>query len=236
SFATYAGRTIPNKSGEVIGIMMKFIPNNQPPSPNHFQFVSRDDQDLNLTEAPLGEITEPVTPSTDAVGVFPGHDFENWSEFTGGLSQIRNYVTQGAGTGMNGGNSMKIRMASTQNNEIAFSSFAYADLPANPTKIMFWVKGTSAKTLSVSLFSADNPSQWVAFNLGTVTTTKSVGAAGSNSYTGTINTNGEWVQIILNIGCADVDCNVDDFSNVFYGIRVGKDAAYDLEFDNFTIE
>lgn len=228
SFATYAGRTIPKKSGEVIGVMTKFN--------NDFQFISRDDQDIKLTEEPLGEITEPITPSPDAVGVFPGHDFENWTEFTGGLSVIKNYVTQGVGTGMNGGNSLKIQMASTGSNEIAFSSYAYADLPANPSKIIFWMKGTAAKTLSVSMFRADNPSQWVAFNLGTVTTTKNVGPASSNSYTGTINTNGEWVQIILNLSCSDVNFNVDNFSNVFFGIRVGNNAAYDLEFDNFTIE
>lgn len=234
SFATYAGRTIPNKKGQVIGIMSKFVPNNQEPGPQHFQFSSRDDNDLQLTE-PIG-VQEPIEPGPDAVGVFPGYDFENWSEFTGGLNVIKNYVTQGVGTGMNGGNSMKIQMSSTASNELAFSSYAYVELPENPSKIMFWVKGTSAKTLSVSLFRADNPSQWVAFNLGNVTSTKSVGAASSNSYIGTINTGGEWVQIILNLGCAEADFNVDDFSNVFFGIRVGNNAAYDLEFDNFMIE
>lgn len=227
SFATYAGLTIPNKSGEVTGVMTKFN--------SDFQFVSRDENDINLTEDPLGEL-EPIEPSPDAVGVFPGYTFENWTEFTAGLNVIRNYVTQGVGTGMNGGNSMKIQMASTGSNELAFSSYAYSDLPDNPTKLMFWMKGTSAKTLSVSMFRADNPSQWVAFNLGTVTGTKGVTASGSNSYTGTINTNGEWVQIILDLGSAGVDFNVDDFSNVFFGIRVGNNAAYDLEFDNFTVE
>ncbi|MFA5556832.1 MAG: DUF5689 domain-containing protein [Flavobacteriaceae bacterium] len=227
SFATYAGRTIPNKSGEVIGVMTKFN--------NDFQFVSRDEQDLKLKEEPLGEL-EPIEPSPDAVGVFPGYDFENWSEFTGGLNVIRNYVTQGVGTGMDGGSSMKIQMASTGSNELAISSYAYADLPENPSKIIFWMKGTSAKTLSVSMFRADNPSQWVAFNLGNVTGTKGITSSGSNSYTGTINTNGEWVQIILDLASAGIDFNVDDFSNVFFGIRVGNNAAYDLEFDNFTIE
>jgi len=227
SFATYAGLTIPNKSGEVTGVMTKFN--------SDFQFVSRDENDINLTEDPLGEL-EPIEPSPDAVGVFPGYTFENWTEFTAGLNVIRNYVTQGVGTGIDGGNSMKIQMASTGSNELAFSSYAYSDLPDNPTKLMFWMKGTSAKTLSVSMFRADNPSQWVAFNLGTVTGTKGVTASGSNSYTGTINTNGEWVQIILDLGSAGVDFNVDDFSNVFFGIRVGNNAAYDLEFDNFTVE
>lgn len=227
SFATYAGRTIPNKSGIVTGIMTKFS--------NDFQFVSRDDQDIKLTEEPLGDL-EPIEPSPDAVGVFPGYDFENWSEFTGGLNLIRSYVTQGVGTGMNGGNSMKIQMASTGSNELAFSAYAYNELPENPAKIMFWVKGTSAKTLSVSLFRADNPTQWVAFNLGTVTGTKGITASGSNSYTGTINTNGEWIQIILDLGSSGFDLNTTDFSNVFFGIRVGNNAAYDLEFDNFTIE
>jgi len=227
SFTTYAGQTIPNKSGEVVGVMTKFTDN--------FQFVSRDENDIKLTEEPLGEL-EPIEPSPDAVGVFPGHTFENWTEFTGGLNVIRNYVTEGVGTGIDGGNSMKIQMASTGSNEIAFSSYAYTDLPENPSKIIFWIKGTSAKTLSISLFRADNPSQWVAFNLGTVTGTKGVTASASNSYTGTINTNGEWVQIILDIASAGVDFNVNDFNNVFFGIRVGNNAAYDLEFDNFTIE
>src|SRR5690554_2214931 len=227
SFATYAGLTIPNKSGEVVGVMTKFN--------SDYQFVSRDEKDLKLTEEPLGEL-EPIEPGPNAVGVFLRHTFENWTEFTGGLNVIRNYVTQGVGTGIDGGNSMKIQMASTGSNELAFSSYAYTDLPENPSKIMFWIKGTSAKTLSISLFRADNPSQWVAFNLGTVTGTKGVTASGSNSYTGTINTNGEWVQIILDIASAGVDFNVNDFNNVFFGIRVGNNAAYDLEFDNFTIE
>src|SRR5690554_223827 len=212
SFATYAGLTIPNKCGEVVGVMTKFN--------SDYQFVSRDENDIKLTEELLGEL-EPIEPSQDAVGVFPVHTFENWTEFTGGLNFIRNYVIQVVGTG---------------SNELAFSSYAYTDLPENPSKIMFWIKGTSAKTLSISLFRADNPSQWVAFNLGTVTGTKGVTASGSNSYTGTINTNGEWVQIILDIASAGVDFNVNDFSNVFFGIRVGNNAAYDLEFDNFTIE
>src|SRR5690606_33673950 len=134
SFATYAGLTIPNKSGEVTGVMTKFN--------SDFQFVSRDENDINLTEEPLGEL-EPIEPGPDAVGVFPGHTFENWSEFTGGLNVIRSYVTQGVGTGMDGGNSMKIQMASTASNELAISSYAYADLPENPSKIIFWMKGTS---------------------------------------------------------------------------------------------
>src|SRR5690554_5962748 len=59
SFATYAGLTIPNKSGEVVGVMTKFVPNNQEPGPQHFQFSSRDENDIKLTEEPLGEL-EPI--------------------------------------------------------------------------------------------------------------------------------------------------------------------------------
>jgi len=228
SFAFYSGLTIPKKSGKIIGVMTKFN--------NDFQFVSRDERDLKLTEEPLSEL-QAVTPGANAVGVFPGHDFENWNTFLGGLNgNIKSYATQGIGTGMEGSNSLRIQTSGTSNNELVFISRAYADLPENPSRITFWMKGTSAKSFSISLYRADNPSQWVAFNVGSVTSTKGITSSGNNSYTGTINTGGEWVQIILDLGSAGVEFNTSDFNANFFGIRVGNNANYDLHLDNFLVE
>jgi len=229
SFAIYSGMTIPKKSGKVVGVMTKFN--------SDFQFVSRDERDLQLSEEPLGDL-QAIVPSPDAVGVFPGHDFENWNNFLGGLNSqgIKSYASQGIGTGMDGSNSLHIQTAGTSSNELVFTSLAYADLPENPSRIIFWIKGISAKSLTISMYRADNPAQWVAFNVGSVTSTKGITASNSNSYTGTINTNGEWVQIILDLGSAGVNLNTNNFNGNFFGIRVGNNASYDLHLDNFLIE
>jgi len=229
SFAIYSGLTIPEKSGKIIGVMTKFN--------NDFQFVSRDERDLQLTEDPLGDL-QAITPGANAVGVFPGHDFENWNDFLDGLTSqgIKSYTTQGIGTGMEGSNSLHIQTSGTSNNELVFIARAHANLPQNPSRIIFWMKGTSAKSLSISMYRSNNTDQWVAFNIGSVTTTKGITSSGNNSYTGTINTGGEWVQVILDLGSAGVDFNTSDFNGNFFGIRVGNNANYDLHLDNFLIE
>jgi len=229
SFAIYSGMTIPKKSGKVVGVMTKFN--------SDFQFVSRDERDLKLTEDPLGDL-QAITPGANAVGVFTGHDFEDWNDFIGGLTSqgIKSYATQGIGTGMEGSNSLHIQTSGTSNNELVFIARAHANLPANPSRIIFWMKGTSAKSLSVSMYRADNPAQWVVFNIGSVTATKGITSSSANSYVGTINTGGEWVQIILDLGSAGVVLNTTDFNENFFGIRVGNNANYDLHFDNFLIE
>ena len=56
---------------------------------------------------------------------------------------------------------------------------------------------------------------------------------GTNSYTGTIDTNNQWVKITLDI--SDVDLN-QSLNGDLFALKVGNNAAYDLHIDNIEIE
>lgn len=161
-----------------------------------------------------------------------GGDFENWSTFTGGLNSfgLKSYATQGVGKGYNGSNSLNITGNPT-GNDYVFTSFAPSSFPAGAiTAITFWVKGTSdAKSLSVNLYKAD--ATYYCFNLGNLATTDvTITSSGSNSYTGTINTNGNWVKVTLDLtGITDYSTST---SASFFALKVGKSSNYALDIDN----
>ena len=57
----------------------------------------------------------------------------------------------------------------------------------------------------------------------------------NNQYAGTIDTGGQWILITLDIsGLTGV--NFTDTTKNFFAVKVGKDAAYNIHFDKFTIE
>lgn len=231
SFATYAGNIIPFKSGKVRGVMTKFS--------SDFQFIARIANDIMLDQDVLGEPIpeEPVEPGENSVLLFPGGDFENWSAFTGSLNSfgLQAYATQSAGTGIENSNSLRINTTGAGGNDFVFTTFAYSGLPENPTKIRFWMKGTSG-TKSLSLNVYKETSGYFAFNLGEVLATKTVGVAANNQYGGNINTNGQWVQITLDLTTIDGPINLSNFSANLFALKIGSGQPYDLVFDNFTIE
>lgn len=59
-------------------------------------------------------------------------------------------------------------------------------------------------------------------------------SSGSNQYTGTINTNGEWREITLKIDNL-ADINLTDTSKDLFALKVGKGAKYDLNIDDIKI-
>lgn len=95
------------------------------------------------------------------------------------------------------------------------------------------MKGNSEKSVSLNLYIDD--SNYYKFNLGTITSSAVIQDSGNNQYAGTINTNGEWVLIELDLSNIS-DLNVSNTSGNLFALKVGKDAAYDLHFDNFVIE
>ncbi len=235
SFADYAGNIIPNKSGSVIGVMTKFN--------SDFQFVARDRHDIILDQLPLSEqpAPEPEIPVDPTNLFFGGSDFEDWNAFNASVNSFGlKYTTQGVGTGINNSNSLRISGTPTIN-DYAFTilSSAKGNIPANPTKITLWVKGTSGKSLSFNVYRPT--SGYEVFNVDALTTSPkilnkaSVNAEtgnGTNSYIGVINTNNQWVKITLDI--SDVQLNLA--SGDLIAMKVGKDAAYDLHIDNIEIE
>lgn len=234
-YAEYAGTPVSSKSGKIRGILTKFG--------STYQFVSRYSTDIQLTENRIGgepeEPEEPVEPTGSLL--FAGGDFENYTTFLGAVNSfgIKPYATEGTGSGIEGGTALKINGTPT-GNDYVFTVSAPAGLPTNATKITFYVKGTSGKSLSLNVYRST--AGYDVFNLGDLATSpvtlqKSTeinsSGNGTNQYTGNINTNSTWVKVTLNI--ADVAINTTAGNDIF-ALKVGKDVAYDLYLDNFYIE
>src|SRR5690606_32879354 len=95
-------------------------------------------------------------------------------------------------------------------------------------------------SLSINVYRAT--SGYDVFNVGnlgtsSVTLTKaSINASsgnGSNSYTGAIDTAGQWVKVTLDI--SDVNINTGTSGDLF-ALKVGSASAYDLHIDNIEIQ
>lgn len=229
SFANFSGDVIPANSGTVRGVMTKFG--------SDFQFVGRFETDIKLTQPRMTqqEPEEPGQPSPTAAFAFPGGNFENFTTFTTGVTSfgLKPYATQSAGTGRDASAALRIFTPAATANDYVFTTYAYSGLPANYSKIQFYVKGTSSKSLSLNVYKNDGT--YYSFNLGDVSASKIISVSTSNQYTGAINTNGNWVLITLDL-TGITDLNRTNFGGNFFALKVGSAQPYDLYLDNFTIE
>lgn len=161
-----------------------------------------------------------------------GGNFENWATFTSNLNSfgLKDYATQGVGSGYSGSNSLNITGYPT-GNDYVFTAFPPSSFPTGTiTAITFMVKGTSdAKSLSVNLYK-DN-TNYYKFNVGTLSSSDvTITSSGSNSYDGTINTGGNWVKVTLDLtGITDYNktANVN-----FLALKIGKQSNVALDIDN----
>lgn len=229
-YADFAAQILPEGSGNITTVLSKFN--------STFQLYIRDELDVKFDQPRFGEDGgggDDPGPSANAVPAFAGNDFENYAAFLAGLNNfgIQSYATQSPGTGVDGSNSLKISMASTPNNDYVFTSLTRSGLPATYSKVHFYVKGTSSKSISINLYKTDG--SYYAFNLGDVTGNKTVSMSESNQYSGGINTGGNWAIITLDLSSIS-DLNVTNTSGNFFALKVGSGQPYDLHLDNFTIE
>ncbi|TWP24805.1 hypothetical protein ETU10_02260 [Apibacter muscae] len=167
--------------------------------------------------------------------VFPGGDFEDYNAFISSLNSfgIKPYANLSNQTGINNSNSLHLKTDGTSANEYVFTILAQKKLLQQPKKIQFYIKGKSNKTISISLFKTDQISYY-AFNLGDVSEDKVITASSNNSYSGIIDTNGQWALITLDISGLS-DLNLNQPSNNFFGLKVGKLASYNIFMDEFRI-
>lgn len=181
---------------------------------------------------------EPNPPGDDASPLFAGYDFENWNTFLGGLNSygIKDYATQSAGMGLDGSASLHIatNTTTTNSNDYVFTTLATTGTPSSYSRITFYIKGSSDKSVSLNVYKNDGTSYYV-FNLADFTTSSTISVAGNNQYTGTINTGGEWQLVELDLSGIS-DLNTTNTSANLFALKIGKNANYDLHFDNFTIE
>ncbi|MBW3518776.1 DUF5689 domain-containing protein [Flavobacterium sp. NKUCC04_CG] len=232
--APFSSNLISKQSGKIRGIVTKFG--------TTFQFVARYESDVQLTENrfTIGEPGEPGEPGEEpevtGVVAFPGADFENWETFLGSLQEFngekikKDYMSQAMGLGMKTSNALAVK-GTPVGNDFMFTAENIKNVPTGASKISFYVKGSSAKSISVNVFKADGT--YAPFNVEGLNSTKTLDKAENNQYNGTINTNNNWVKVSLNL--TGVDYNTSAKGKLI-AFKVGKEAAYDLLIDNIMIE
>lgn len=174
--------------------------------------------------------TEPEQPTTGNP-LFPGADFEDFAAFKATLNTfgLKKYATQADDPDQ--GKVLHIKGTPTDNDYV----FTVANVEvkaANPTKISFKLKGSApSKSLSLNVYSGGKA--YKPFNLGDVTGDTTIGVAANNQYVGSINTNGKWITITLDL--TGVKVNTSGSGNLF-ALKVGKEVAWDIMVDDFKIE
>lgn len=163
---------------------------------------------------------------------FKGSDFENFADFTKSLNNygLKSYATQDAGKGVGDSSALKIS-GSPSGNDYVFTANATETLPVNIKEITFMVKGKADKSLSINLYKTDGSSY--KFNIGDLKKDSKIDIADNNSYGGVIDTKGNYVKVTLN--CKNLKDINRNSSNNFLAIKVGKEAAYNLEIDDFKV-
>ena len=189
----------------------------------------------NVTVIPdnTGGVTPPPTPQPgNAELLFPGADFEDFAAFTGILNRfgLQKYATEAAGAGRNGSTALHIKGTPSGNDYVfTVENKAGKDF-SGKTKISFYIKGTAAgKSLSCNVYTGGK--NYKAFNVGDVNNADvNVSVAANNQYAGTITAN-DWVKVTLDI----TGITLPTSGNLF-ALKVGKEVAWDLYLDDFTIE
>lgn len=230
-YADFKNYPLPTGNGSLTALLSVFG--------NDAQLMIRSPHDVDLNGERCGDGggDNPDPPTNNGQLVFAGADFEDWSAFVAGLNQfgIKPYATQSLGTGFDDSASLKIATdpTTTDGNDYVFTTNAIPGLPATYSKISFYMKGTSDKSVSLNVYKEDG--EYYKFNLGDLNSSSTIASAENNQYNGTINTRENWVLVTLDLtGLPGV--NVTRVGQNIFALKIGKNANYDLQFDNFTIE
>ena len=233
-YAKFAGTTLPGGKGDVVAIYQIFKTSNQLLL-NKSSDVQLDGERCDTGGNPTDTTSNdaPSSPDPSAVLLFPGSDFENWSDFQSSINSfgIKSYATQATGTGHDGSNALSLN-GTPGGNDYVFTIAASdnAKFPAGATRLSFYVKGTAAKSLSINVYSSTGDKTY--YNIEDLTENKLVTSSENNQYTGTINTNGNWVLVTLDLTGAGLNSTN---SGDLFALKVGKNAAYDLLIDDIKV-
>ena len=174
----------------------------------------------------------PDPQPTTGERLFPGADFEDFAAFTGTLNRfgLQKYATEAAGAGRNGSTALHIKGTPAKNDYLFTVENKTGKEFTGKTKISFYIKGTVAgKSISCNVYT--DGGQYKAFNVGDVNNADvNVSVAANNQYAGTI-TADDWVKVTLDI----TGITLPTSGNLF-ALKVGKEVAWDLYLDDFTIE
>lgn len=233
-YATWADDKLPTGSGEITVLVSMFN--------SSYQLFIRDTDDVKFNEERFTP-GQPDQPSANAKKAFLGADFNDWNAF---LASANNFaydamVKKGSGQGIDGSDALHLEGTRSSNGFVFTTRATASNLPANPSKVHFWVKGTADKSLNIYIYRnalGDNGQQlFYSYNVGELIKDKLVteNNGGSNSYTGKIDTNNKWVLVELSLeGLGDVNTTNDKGNLIAF--RVGSSANYNIYVDNITIE
>ncbi len=173
---------------------------------------------------------EPGEPEVELV--FPGGDFEDWAAFIGGLNNfgLQDYAKQVEG-GRNDSKALHIDGTPPGNDFLFTAEVPEGFNSSGKNAIVFWIKGTAGKSLSLNVYK--NGGGYQAFNLAEYREERIIEPAANNQYNGEIDTNDDWMKVVVDISSVDMITTVGQ--NLF-AVKVGKDVVYDLLLDDFTLE
>ncbi|MDY3885415.1 fimbrillin family protein [Porphyromonas somerae] len=196
-----------------------------------------------------GTEPQPEPQPTEGKLLFPSANFDDFDAFKASLNKfgLATYATQADGGKT--GKALHIQ-GKPKGNDYIFTTTAQTGGPTAGKTISFYLKGTSSKSISMNLTTADNTTY--AYNLDTVgekghlvgpddgnivlqpnAPKESNGKKTvANSYAqGGIDTKGQWIKITLNIEGKSLATTGDLFA-----LKVGGKVDIDLQVDDFTIE
>ena len=254
TFSDFKSLYLPKKRGRIRGVLSKTFDGKEYAiklnSPNDIvfddercDFVAQEEIDDNEKETDPDPVdpedpNEPEPdpepePSVDAEFLFPGADFENWDLFEPLLdSKFGDFAQKAKGEGRDGSTALHL-LNQMGKNDFVFKAKPHGNLNDSYSKITFYMKGTSDKSISINLYKPDN--SYYKFNLGDVEESTVITSMGSNRYGGIIDTQGEWVLITLDLSGIS-DLNITNPDKDLFGLKVGSGADYDLYLDEFKIE
>lgn len=227
-YATWWNEVLPMKSGTITIILSRF---NQ-----KYQAYIRDIYDVNFTEDRFEVDTNTTNNQEGSELLFQGSDFNNWDVFLSSLNSFgligsgNTYAKKGVSIGRDNSDALYLD-GNPLANDYVFTAVKNKNKPINSTKITFYIKGTSLKSLSFNLYTKDGG--YIPYNLREVSN-KSVTITGeeTNSYVGSIDTKGEWVLVTLDISNVELQ---DMDHNRLIALKVGREGNYNLIIDNLKI-
>jgi hypothetical protein len=171
--------------------------------------------------------------------VFFGSDFKNWADFDKAsyddkIKPDTTIFTKGTNNGKDGGNALIIDATPVNKNPYVFSAknIAGKEVAKGKKKIVFYLKGKATKGMSINVYGPDEPSspnqfgdKFSAFNLGEVTTSEiTVSGNKGNSYSGSIDTQGKWVKVTLDLATMGGSYNTEAEKPIL-SVKVGGNAG-----------
>lgn len=191
-----------------------------------------------------GTEPQPEPQPSEAKPLFPGANFDDFEAFKASLNDHGLNALASQVDGGKTGKALHIT-GKPKGNDYIFNTTAQAGGPTSGKTISFYLKGTSKKSISMNVITADNTTY--AYNLDAVGEKGHVVGPDdgnivlqpnapkknpANSYTqGGIDTKGQWIKITLNIEGKSLATTGDLFA-----FKVGGKVDVDLMIDDFTIE